>query len=166
LRRLILTAASIAALTCATLGPALAAPSLAERRAITDYQNQNFPDHQKKIQQAAGFEVPVEVDWNSLALPGDEKYYAQDDYFVKTIFQPVEDALSGITKDDMGKQALKEKLKKIAIRYGDDGISASDYSDRVKFEDGVLTVNFKPYTNTADVKDRTDTITKLLEASL
>lgn len=83
-----------------------------------------------------------------------------------TIFQPLENGLAGVTKDDMGKTAVKEKLKKIVIRYGDDGIPASDYQDRVKFAAGVLTVNFKPFANTSDVKPRTDAVTKALESSL
>jgi hypothetical protein len=142
------------------------APSLAERRAIASYEKDQYPSLQKRIQTAAGFEVPIDVDWNSLALPGDAEAYAQDDYFVKTIFQPIEGALAQISKDDMGKAALKEKLKKISVRYVEAGASASAYAERVKFDGGVLTVNFRPYTNTADVKDRTDAIRKALEAKL
>lgn len=141
-------------------------PSLNERRAITTYEKEQYPSLQKKIQQAAGFDVPIEVDWNSLALPGDAEYYAQDDYFVKTIFQPIESALAEIGKDAMGKAALKDKLKKIRVQYGDNGIPASAYGERVKFEGGVLNVNFRPFTNTADVKDRTNAIVNALEAAL
>lgn len=166
MRRIIFTLAAISLMASTAGAMAQAQPSLAERRAITTYEKEQYPSLQKKIQQAAGFEVPIEVDWNSLALPGDAEYYAQDDYFVKTIFAPIEGALAQISKDDMGKAALKEKLKKISIRYIEAGASASAYAERVKFDGGVLTVNFRPYTNTSDVKDRTTAVQKALEAKL
>jgi len=143
-----------------------AQPSLAERRAIATYQKDQYPALQKKIQQAAGFEVPIEVDWNSLAMQGDAENYAQDDYFVNTIFLPIEAALADVAKDDMGKTALKEKLKKINILYSEAGASASVYKERVKFDSGVLTVNFRPFTNAGEVQDRTKAIRKALEAGL
>jgi hypothetical protein len=145
---------------------AQAQPGLNERRAIDTYQKEQYPALQKRIQAAAGFDVPVEVNWNSIALPGDAEYYKQDDYFVKTIFEPIEAALARVAKDDMGKSALKDKLKKISVQYSEAGPSASAYGERVKFDGGVLAVNFRPYTNTSDVKDRTDAIVKVLEAGL
>lgn len=166
MRRIISTLAAISLMASTVAGVAQDKPSLADRRAITTYEKEHYPPLKQKIWQAAGFDVPIEVDWNSLAGPGDAAYYAQDDYFVKTIFEPIAGALAQITKDDMGKTALKESLKKVSVRYGDDGISATDYEERVKFDGGVLTVNFRPYYNTADVEDRTNAILKVLEASL
>lgn len=166
MRRLLITLATISLFASTSGGSAQTAPSLAERRAIATFETTQYPALQKKIQQAAGFEVPIEVDWNSLALPGDVEYYAQDDYLLKTIFEPIEAAFTDITRDDMGKSALKAGLKKISIRYGEDGISASAYGERVKFDNGLLEVNFRPFTNAADVKDRTDAILKVLGASL
>jgi hypothetical protein len=145
---------------------AQAQPGLNERRAIATYEKEQYPALQKRIQQAAGFDVPVEVDWNSIALPGDAEYYKQDDYFVKTIFEPIEAALAQIGKDDMGKAALKDKLKKISVKYSESGPSASAYRERVKFDGGVLSVNFRPYANTSEVKERTDAIVKALEPAL
>jgi len=141
-------------------------PGLAERRAIASYQKDQYPALQKKIQQAAGFEVPIEVNWNSIAMPGDAEHYAKDDYFVKTIFQPLETALAEVAKDDMGKAALKEKLKKISIMYSEAGASASAYKERVTFTGGVLAVNFRPFTNTDEVQDRAKAIRQALEAGL
>ena len=168
MRRIILSlaAVSLMASAAATMAQSASEPSLAERRAIAAYQKDQYPALQKKIQQAAGFEVPIEVNWNSIAMPGDAEHYAQDDYFVKTIFQPIEMALAEVAKDDMGKAALKEKLKKISIMYSEAGASASAYKERVKFEGGVLAVNFRPFTNTSDVADRTAAVRKALEAGL
>ena len=161
---LALAAVSLMASAAGAMAPAQ--PGLNERRAIATYEKEQYPALQKRIQQAAGFEVPVDVDWNSIALPGDAEYYKQDDYFVKTIFEPIEAALVQVGKDDMGKAALKAKLKKINVKYAESGPAASAYRERVSFDGGVLTVNFRPYTNTADVKDRTDAIVKVLEPAL
>lgn len=165
-RQYLVASVAVVLLASTSVVTAQSAPGLAERRAIASYEKTNYPTLQKKIQDAAGFEVPIDVDWNSLALPGDSTYYEQDDYFVKTIFEPVEDAMKSIAADDMGKQALHSKLQKITISYSDGGIPASAYNDRVKFEAGNLEINFRPFTNTADVKERTDAIVKLLEANL
>ena len=168
MRRIILSiaAVSLMASAAATMAQSASEPSLAERRAIAAYQKDQYPALQKKIQQAAGFDVPVEVNWNSIAMPGDAEHYAQDDYFVKTIFQPIEMALAEVAKDDMGKTALKEKLKKISIMYSEAGASASAYKERVKFTGGVLAVNFRPFTNTDEVQDRAKAIRQALEAGL
>ena len=166
MRRTIISLAALSMIASTSLAEAQSKPGLAERRAIAAYTEAQYPSLQKKIQQAAGFDVPINVDWDSLALPGDAEYYPQDDYFVKTIFGPIEAALAQIAKDDMGKSALKESLKEIKVQYEDGGIPATAYGDRVKFDGGVLTVNFRPYTNTADVEDRTNAILKVLEASL
>ncbi|WP_222863974.1 hypothetical protein [Pigmentiphaga aceris] len=166
MRRIILSLAAVSLMASAAGVMAQAQPSLAERRAIATYEKEQYPAWQKKIQQAAGFDVPIEVNWNSIAMPGDAEHYAKDDYFVKTIFQPIEVALADITKDDMGKAALKDKLKKISVVYNEAGASASAYKERVKFDAGVLTVNFRPFTNTDEVKDRADAIRLALEAKL
>lgn len=162
-----LTAYTLTALVAfASVAEAQTSPSLAERRAIAVFEKDSFPALHKSVQTAAGFEVPIKVDWNSLALPGDDKYYGQDDYLVKTVFTPLENAMKDIARDEMGKQALREKLQAINIHYTEAGSPASAYKDRVKFEAGTLDVNFRPFTNSADVDDRTKAIVDALEAAL
>jgi len=162
-----LTAYTLTALVAFTsMAVAQTSPGLAERRAIAAFEKDNFPALQKSVQTAAGFEVPIEVDWNSLALPGDDKFYGQDDYLVKTVFTPLENAMKDIARDEMGKQALREKLKTITVHYTEAGSPASAYKERVKFEAGTLDVNFRPFTNSADVDDRTKAIVDALEAAL
>ena len=162
-----LTAYTLTALVAfAAIAVAQTSPGLAERRAIAAFEKDSFPALQKSVQTAAGFEVPIKVDWNSLALSGDDKYYGQDDYLVKTVFTPLENAMKNIAQDEMGKQALREKLQAINIHYTEAGSPASAYQDRVKFETGTLDVNFRPFTNSADVDDRTKAIVDALEAAL
>jgi len=151
--------APLAARAQATIG-------LAERRAIASYRQEKYPAIEAGIQQAAGFPVPVDVEWDQLTLPGDAAYYAQDDYFGKTIFEPLTAALRSITADPMGRDALKAKLQRIHIRYDEKTAPASNYPNGLTFKDGMLDINWRPYANTADLQDRTQAITQLLERNL
>jgi hypothetical protein len=133
---------------------------LAERRAIKHFQDTQLPVLEKAIDDAAGFEVPLETDWNALAV--DDYTHMYDEAFAKVYFQPIALALAEVAQDDMGREALKSGLKRIAIRnsadkYGDDAIS---------FEDGVLTIDHHPVTNIDDIEPRKRTIVRLLEKAL
>lgn len=139
---------------------------LAERRAVKEYQEKTFPGLQAQITQAAGFEVAVEVQWDAIAQPGDAAKYASDDYFTNIYFTPLVDALKKITADDMGKQALKNSLKKVVVTYNKATAPASNYGTGLDFESGTLTINFQPYANVSDIAPRADAIQKLLESKL
>jgi hypothetical protein len=156
--------------TALFLTPALvraqATVGLAERRAIAAYRQGAYPAIEQGIQQAAGFAVPVEVEWDQLTLPGDAAYYARDDYFGKTIFEPLTAALRSITADAMGRDALRAKLQRIHIRYDERTAPASNYGNGLSFQGGTLDINWRPYANTGDVAERTQAITALLEKNL
>ena len=139
---------------------------LAERRAIAAYRQEKYPAIEQGIQQAAGFPVPVEVEWDQLTLPGDAQYYARDDYFGKTIFEPLTAALRSVTADAMGREALRAKLQRIRIRYDERTAPASNYANGVAFQGGALDINWRPYANTGDVQERTQAITQLLEKNI
>ena len=141
-------------------------PGLAERRAITAYREEKWPAIQKAIQEAAGFEVPVEVDWDRLAIAGDSAHYADDEYFGKTIFQPLTEALRSITRDDMGRQALRQNLQRIQITFNEETAPASNYPNGLTFDNGALTINWRPFSNTADYEPRVEALTQLLESKL
>lgn len=110
--------------------------SLLERRAVQAYETGPFPDLQRRIHEAAGFEVPLAA------------------------------ALSQVGSDALGKQALRAGLKSIVITYDEATAPPSNYENGVTFKDGVLTLNFHPYTNTGDVEPRSAAIRKVLEAGL
>ncbi|RYI32722.1 MAG: hypothetical protein EON48_04590 [Acetobacteraceae bacterium] len=139
---------------------------LAERRAIAAYRQEKYPAIEQGIQQAASFPVPVEIEWDQLTLPGDAAYYARDDYFGKTIFEPLTASLRNITADTMGRDALRAKLQRIHVRFDEKTAPASNYPNGLSFRDGMLDINWRPYSNTDDLQDRTKAITQLLEKSL
>jgi hypothetical protein len=139
---------------------------LAERRAIAAYREGRYPAQEKAIQEAAGFPVPVEVAWDQLTIPGDAKYYADPGYFEKTIFEPLAAGLKDVTKDQMGRDALREKLKSIRIRFDEKTAPASNYPNGLKFDGGVFDVNWRPFSNVTDFKDRVEAVVKVLEKGL
>lgn len=139
---------------------------LAERRAIAAYAKDMWPALEKSIQDAAGFPVAVTLDLKTLALPGYADSYAADDYLRKPVIDPVIRALSGIASDEIGKQALKDKLKSVVIFYDEATAPASAYRDGVTFADGTLKVNWKPFTNVDDLDARVEALTKVLESNL
>lgn len=139
---------------------------LAERRAIAAYRQEKWPSIEQGIRKAAGFDVPIEVEWDQLTLPGDAAHYGEDAYYGKTIFQPLTAALTSITADQMGRDALKAKLQRIHVRFDDKTAPASNYPNGLGFQNGVLDINWRPFSNVADVEDRTKALTQVMEKNL
>jgi len=158
---------TLAALSLApAAGGAQGTIGLAERRAIAAYRQESYPAIERGIQEAAGFPVPVEVEWDQLTLPGDAAYYARDDYFGKTIFEPLTAGLKSITADAMGRDALRAKLQRIRVSFDEKTAPASNYPNGLLFRDGTLDINWRPYANTGDLRERTQAITQILERNL
>ena len=142
------------------------AQGLAERRAIAAYRQEKWPPIEQGIRKAAGFDVPIDVEWDQLTIPGDAGHYAEDEYYGKTIFQPLTEALTSITADQMGRDALKAKLQRIHVRFDEKTAPASNYPNGLSFTNGMLDINWRPFSNTADVKDRTKALTEIMEKNL
>ncbi|RYF09753.1 MAG: hypothetical protein EOO77_23065 [Oxalobacteraceae bacterium] len=156
----------LAALLLLPSSMVMAELGLADRRAIAAYRQDKWPALEQAIRKAAGFDVPIEVEWDQLALPGDGAYYGNDDYFGKTIFEPLTAALTSITSDTMGRDALKAKLQRIHVRFDEKTAPASNYPNGLGFQNGVLDINWRPFSNTADGADRTKALTEIMEKNL
>lgn len=173
LRSSLRSALAAALVACAAVSPTAvlhaqdaASLALPERRALKEYQEQKLPELQKRINEAAKFDLPLDIQWGAIAQKGQGASYMQDDYFTNVYFVPLANALKEVTTDAMGADALKAKLKKVVITYDESTAPASNYSNGVKFENGTLTINFPPYTNSADVEPRTKAIASGLESKL
>ena len=160
-------------LACAALLPHTSlcaqepAPSLdlPQRRALKQYQESRFPEQQKRINEAAKFDLPLEVQWEAMAAKGTGEGYLNDDYFTNVYFVPLANALKGVTADTMGANALKAKLKKVVFACDKD--AASDgYDQAIRFKDGILTIDWAPFTNPQDQERRTQTIAAALNKAL
>ena len=133
---------------------------LAERRAAEQFKNNDYPAWKARIDEAAGFDVAIDVLWDELAT--DEYASSYTSFFPKVYFQPMVDALAAITIDDMGKDALRGGLKKVVVRNTDQYASTSGFA----FEGGVLTIDHRSNTNVDDGDQRATGIQKLLESRL
>lgn len=116
---------------------------LKERQSIQQFQETRHNELSAQIQQAAGIQVPVEPDWESL---GSDEGYGQlfDQAFTNQFYVPTAAALSQITADDLGKQAIASSLKKIVFQNTKGNASKQD---AVSFEDGVLVIDHRPIVN-------------------
>lgn len=139
---------------------------LAERRSIAAYATDIWPKYETEIQQLAGFPVAITLDTNSIALPGLADFYASDDYLRKPIIDPILQMIGTITATEMGRTALKDGLRSIVIRYDEQSAPSSNYKDGVHMEDGMLTINWKPYTNVDDVEARASAILSVIEPAI
>jgi hypothetical protein len=129
---------------------------LAERRAIKAFSEGRYLKLKQEIDALVGFEVPIEVNWDSIATDGYAELY--EDAFYKVYFRPLIDALKAITIDDLGKEALKEGLKKIIIEDGG--------SSWPTFHLGVLTLSYYAVSNLDDWMERKKSIQAELEKGL
>jgi hypothetical protein len=140
--------------------------ALAERRAVKDYQEKILPELKKKLIEAAGFDVPLEIAWETIAIVGQSESYSSPDFWTNIYFVPLTDAFKSITKDDDGKTALKTKLKKIVIKHDPSKAPVSNYPNGITFEEGVLSINWTPYTNANDIEPRAKALLETIEPKL
>jgi hypothetical protein len=130
---------------------------LQEKRAIKAFQEGSYKKLTDEINAQAGYAIEYDVNWDTLALDEMADYY--DDSFTKVYFTPVLLSVKEIAADDMGKEALKETLKKIVIKNEAGNVyGSSAYS----FSQGVLTIDHQPCTNIENVNERTTELTDLL----
>jgi hypothetical protein len=129
---------------------------LAERRAVKAFQDNKFPKLKQEIDAAAGFDVVMEVQWDTLATEGYPEYY--EEAFPKVFFRPLIEALKGICIDDLGKEALRDGLKKIVI--------ADQGSSDVSFQFGTLSISYPAVSNLDYWTERKTEIQTTLEKGL
>lgn len=133
---------------------------LAERRAVKAFQDEKLGALTKSLNDAAGFDVALEIDWDALAIDGFDHMY--EEAWTKIFFKPVEAAFSEICCDDMGKEALQAALKQLVFKNSGQFSNPSG----ITFEGGVLTVDHKADSNIDDVAARTKGLVAILEKSL
>jgi hypothetical protein len=166
MKKQVLMLVACVGLVQSTFGEEASKLALPERRAVKEYQEKVWPDLKKQLDAAAGFEVPVEILWDTIAITGQAANYSLPDYWTNIYFTPLITALKATAVDEDGKKALKEHLKKIVIKLDADKAPASDYAAGLTFAEGVLTINWQPYSNSGDVALRATALQKTLEAAL
>jgi hypothetical protein len=134
---------------------------LAQKRISQEFQEKMFEKWQKRIDKAAGFEVYVEVKWDTLLdeTLDDKKTYFEN--YEAVYFQPLVEAIENVCEDDIGRAALKRKLKKVIVD-GSEGYEPKDST----FENGILTIRHKFNVSVKKVKERSKEWTKTLSEEL
>jgi hypothetical protein len=133
---------------------------LAERRAAKEFENNIYPKLKKQIDEIAGFEVPMEVRWDTL-MKEDGYTSSWAEGWPKIYFEPLMLALKNICADDMGKDALKAGLKKIVVQDAKDSYS----SWWASWENGILTLDHQ-FCNLDSIPDRMKIVQDTLEKNL
>ena len=101
---------------------------LEERRMIKELQDVTLPGRVKEIEEICGVPIPYDVDWTSLA---DDKTGLN--FLDNASCHRLNMALRVICCDDMGKEAVREGLKKVRL------VNVKNHGDRkITFEGGVL----------------------------
>jgi len=142
------------------MGLAEAQTGLKERRVITDFSTNLFPDLKKEIQAAAGSDVDVEVIWEHMYhQTADASYWSEN--MKKVYFEPMVMALKSICADDMGREALSAKITKIRFVNTKGG-----YSKCCSLDGSALVFDHAPDSNVDYGKDRAKEIQDFLESNL
>lgn len=134
---------------------------LLEKRAVKEYQDNKYNALVSEINQIAGYEIEFDVKWDTLAV--NDHSHLFEEGFTKVYFMPVINALKEITKDDLGKEALKETLKKIIVK-NEEGISY--YESAYSYSEKVLTIDHEPFTNMDNVSDRSNFLVEFLSSKM
>ncbi len=129
---------------------------LAERRAVKNYSESDYPKVKAKIDAVAGFDVPFDIAWDTLTE--DDSAHLLENSIPKVYFNPILEAFREIAIDDMGKEALADGVKSVVVRWTGE--------KKISFEDGVLTVDHSPISNIDYWERRRDEIQEALEDSL
>jgi hypothetical protein len=111
---------------------------LEERRMIKELQDVTLPGRVKEIEEICGVPIPYDVDWTTLA---DDK--SGLNFLDNVSCHRLNMALRVICSDDMGKEAVRDGLKKVRL------VNVKNHDDRkIAFEGGVLEMHV-PYADGA-----------------
>ena len=95
---------------------------LAEKRLAESIKTEKLPEFEAKLKDKAGYDIKIDIDWNT--------FTAYDQYPLSRldiIFDDLESFVKKICSDDMGKEALQDKMTTIQLIN-------TDNNDDVKME--------------------------------
>ena len=95
---------------------------LEEKRLVKQLKEEVVPKYEKELQEIAGNQISYDLDWDSFADDMDALNYVES-----RILTEVSNAFRDLCKDDLGKDAVKESVKKVNVKnlssYGCDDIT-------------------------------------------
>ena len=136
---------------------------LAERRRIATIKDSHGPRFQSELNNAAGFELPFEIDVAS--FPENPTVLDCYDYYFES-YGPglVVSVFKDLCKDGLGKQAVQEKIKKVVFQNV--AKSADEPSDKSVALEGTTLFVRESFYGYSDKLYGEDDLRKLLEGML
>jgi hypothetical protein len=108
---------------------------LTEKRLAKEIQDNDLPTFISAVQQAAGFELKVEIDWDSFTVYDTYPLTRLRDDLLPEILTTVQN----ICIDDMGKDALKAAMTTIRLENTDDSEQVKlQFADKVLYQKAQL----------------------------
>lgn len=104
---------------------------LAERRFVATAQEQEFKPFAEKMKGILGYEVALTFDWAAIEAHAECQRICENKKISSYIFDRLTETFTAVCADDMGKTAVREKLKEIKM------IPAAG---ELEFANGVFTV--------------------------
>ncbi|WP_269235850.1 hypothetical protein [Flavobacterium flavigenum] len=95
---------------------------LAEKRLAESIKVEKLPEFEAKLKEKAGYDIKVDIDWNTFTAFNQYPLERLD-----IIFDDLESFVKKTCADDMGKEALKEKMTTIHL-------TNTENNDEVKME--------------------------------
>ena len=95
---------------------------LAEKRLAESIKVEKLPEFEAKLKDKAGYDIKVDIDWNTFTAYNEYPLSRLD-----IIFDDLESFVKKICTDDMGKEALQDKMKTIHL-------TNTENNDEVKME--------------------------------
>jgi hypothetical protein len=112
---------------------------LAERRRISAIK-ETIPTFQQEFQSVTGLQVPIDFDVTS--IPEDSGVLDGYDYYKDSLFPLVTRVFQSIAGDDLGKEAVNEKIKSIKmVNVSTDG-NTPGTKDLLLNSDGELLIKY------------------------
>ena len=105
---------------------------LAERRAVQTAKDTDFKNFEASVKALCGYDLKLTFDWAALENHKECAWICANQKYNDYMFTKITEALTKICADDMGKTAMREKIKEINM------IPAAG---ELKFAGGVFTVN-------------------------
>ena len=134
---------------------------LAERRAAHEFEINVMPAFKARIDEAAGFNVPIEVNWEQISPAGESRLFPE--CWPLVFFEPLAQGMKTVGRDKLGKEALQAGLKKVVIQNSFANYNSDNWA---KIVDGVLILDHDPLTNSPYVDPRTEALIKALEGGI
>ena len=95
---------------------------LAEKRLAEAIKVEKLPEFEAKLKDKAGYDIKIDIDWNTFTAYNEYPLSRLD-----IIFDDLESFVKKICTDDMGKEALQEKMTTIHL-------TNTENNDEVKME--------------------------------